>query len=191
VNDKLDSSQLASNHALAFLEGKLRTVPDFPKEGIQFKDITPLLADPQALHITLDLMTQPFIGTALSQVVAIEARGFIFGCAMAARLNVGFIPVRKPGKLPAEVDCVSYTLEYGSNELQMHKDSLAAGNRVLIVDDLLATGGTAAATVELVKKQGGEVAGFAFACELDFLAGRKLLNEVAPGADVHSLIRIA
>ncbi len=188
---RAQAAELASAHALAHLNAKLRDVPDFPKPGIVFKDITPLLADVQAFHMTLDLLAQPFIGDALSAVVAMEARGFIFGGALAARLNLSFIPVRKPGKLPAEVDAVSYSLEYGESELQMHKGSLSAGDEVLIVDDLLATGGTAAATTELVQKQGGRVAGFAFVCELDFLPGRARLQE-ATQADVliHSLIHV-
>jgi adenine phosphoribosyltransferase len=186
----LDPSSLASPHAIAHLTSKLRTIHDFPKPGIQFKDITPLLADIQALHMTLDLLAQPFIGANLSAAVAMEARGFIFGGALAARLNVSFVPVRKPGKLPAEVDTVSYALEYGTSELQMHKGSLRPGARVLIVDDVLATGGTAAATAELVRKQGGQVAGFAFVCELDFLPGRKRIAESCGDALVHSLIHI-
>jgi adenine phosphoribosyltransferase len=186
----IDYAALASPHAVAHLTSLLRTIPDFPKPGIQFKDITPLLANPQALHMTLDLMTQPFIGADIHYTVAMEARGFIFGGAMSARLNTGFVPVRKPGKLPAEVDEVSYALEYGESALQMHKGSIARGAKVLIVDDLLATGGTAAATVELVHQQGGVVAGFAFVCELDFLPGRQRLNEIAGDVPVHSLIHI-
>lgn len=188
---ELDPTQLASTHAIAYLEDKLRTVPDFPKPGIQFKDITPLLADARALHVTLDLLAEPFIGAGIDDIVAMEARGFIFGGALAARLNTGFVPVRKPGKLPAEVDEISYALEYGESTLQMHVGSLKKGSRVLVVDDLLATGGTAAATVDLVKKQGGVVAGFAFVCELDFLPGRdKLLEITSRDTPVHSLIHI-
>jgi adenine phosphoribosyltransferase len=186
----IEPSKLPSEHATSYLRSKLRTVPDFPKPGISFKDITPLLADARAMHIALDLMAEPFIGTNVQYAVAMEARGFIFGGALAARLNLGFVPVRKPGKLPADVDKVGYTLEYGENELQMHKGSITAGSRVLIVDDLLATGGTAAATAELVRTQGGEVAGFLFVCELDFLPGREKLREVAPDALVYSLLHI-
>jgi adenine phosphoribosyltransferase len=187
----LDPNRLPSDHALAYLNERLRTIPDFPKPGIQFKDITPLLADARALHVALDLLAEPFIGEDVHYTVAMEARGFIFGGALAARLNTGFVPVRKPGKLPADVDAVSYSLEYGENVLQMHVDSIEKGSKVLIVDDLLATGGTAAATVELVQKQGGVVAGFGFVCELDFLPGREKLHE-ATGTDtpVHSLIHI-
>ncbi len=190
LRSTLDPSSLASAHAIAHLASKLRTVPDFPKPGIQFKDITPLLADIQALHMTLDLLAQPFIGANLSYAVAMEARGFIFGGALAARLNLGFVPVRKPGKLPADVDSVSYALEYGTSELQMHKGSIARGARVLVVDDVLATGGTAAATAALVRMQGGEVAGFAFVCELDFLPGRAKLRDSCGDVLVHSLVHI-
>ncbi|MCC6524289.1 MAG: adenine phosphoribosyltransferase [Polyangiaceae bacterium] len=187
---RIDPSSLASAHARAYLESRLRTVPDFPKPGVMFKDITPLLADTRALHIALDLLAEPFIGEGLSYIVAMEARGFIFGGALAARLNVGFVPVRKPGKLPADSDAVYYALEYGEGVLHMHKGSVSPGSRVLIVDDLLATGGTAAAAAELVHKQRGIVAGFAFVVELDFLAGRKrLATATSQGTLVHSLIR--
>ena len=187
----LDPGLLASSHALAYLESRLRTVPDFPTPGIQFKDITPLLADARALHIALDLLAEPFIGEDVHYTVAMEARGFIFGGALAARLNTGFVPVRKPGKLPADVDEVAYTLEYGENVLAMHKGSIAPGSKVLVVDDLLATGGTAGATAALVSKQGGVVVGFAFVVELDFLEGRKALRQAA-GADtpVHTLLHL-
>lgn len=189
---KIDHARLASAYAIDHLHSLLRTVPDFPKQGIQFKDITPLLSNPRAMHMTLDLLAQPFIGEDIHYTVAMEARGFIFGGALAARLNAGFVPVRKPGKLPAAIDQVSYALEYGEGVLQMHKDSIEPGAKVLIVDDLLATGGTAAATVDLVKMQGGHVAGFAFVCELDFLSGRKRLLEVTTDATpVHALIHIA
>ena len=187
----MDHTQLPSAHALAYLASRLRTVPDFPKPGVMFKDITPLLADTRALHIALDLLAEPFIGEGLGAVVAMEARGFIFGGALAARLNVGFVPVRKPGKLPADTDAVYYALEYGEGVLHMHKSSIRAGARVLIVDDLLATGGTAAAAAELVHKQRGIVAGFAFVVELDFLGGRARLAESTSGGTlVHSLIRV-
>jgi adenine phosphoribosyltransferase len=184
----LEAASLASPHALAHLASRLRTIPDFPKPGIQFKDITTLLADAQAFAMTLDLLAQPYIGQSLDYVVAMEARGFIFGGALAARLNVGFVPVRKPGKLPAEVDRVSYALEYGTGELQMHQGALASGARVLIVDDVLATGGTAAASAALVHKQGASVAGFAFVCELTFLQGRAKLRERVGETRVHSLL---
>jgi len=188
---EIDPAQLASSHAVAYLSSKIRDVPNFPKEGIQFKDITTLVADARAFHICLDLMAEPFIGSEIHAVAAMEARGFIFGGALAARLNTAFVPVRKPGKLPADVDEVSYELEYGDSRLQMHKGAIAPGARVLIVDDLLATGGTADATATLVQGQGGVVAGFVFAIELDFLAGRdKLAAHVAGGAPIHSLVHV-
>jgi adenine phosphoribosyltransferase len=192
MTTQIDPHALVSEHAVAFLSAHLRDIPDFPKPGILFKDITPLLAAPRAFQMTLDLLSQPFVDTGIDHIVAMEARGFIFGGAMAARLGCGFVPVRKPGKLPAELDEISYALEYGESTLQMHKGSLRKGDQVLIVDDLLATGGTAAATVSLVQKQGGMVAGFAFAVELDFLPGREKLHAVTSRETVvHSLVHIA
>jgi adenine phosphoribosyltransferase len=166
------------NARLEHLNSLMRNVPDFPKPGILFKDITPMLADPKALHVVLDALAEQFVGEGIDAVIGIESRGFIFGAALALRLNAGFVPVRKPGKLPADVDKVAYTLEYGSNELEMHKDALRPGARVVIVDDLLATGGTAAATAELVGKQGAKIAAFAFVVELSFLGGREKLGDV-------------
>lgn len=162
----------------------IRNVPDFPKPGILFKDITPLLGDPLAFHIVIDALTEHYLERRIDVVVGVESRGFIFGAALAARLNAGFVPVRKPGKLPAAVDRVAYSLEYGNAELEMHKDSLFPGARVVVVDDLLATGGTAAAAAELVGKQRGEVDSFAFVIELSFLKGRAKLGS----APVLSLI---
>lgn len=170
---------------LAYVKSLIRTVPHFPKPGILFKDITPLLADPKGFHIVLDSLAQRFIGEHVDVVVGIESRGFIFGSALAARLNASFVPVRKSGKLPAAVDRVSYELEYGTAELEMHKDSIPDGAKVLVVDDLLATGGTAQATAELVRKQGGYVAAFAFVVELDFLGGREKLLPVPVISLVH------
>jgi adenine phosphoribosyltransferase len=191
-NALLDPNLLPSAHALAFLESKLRSVPDFPKPGIIFKDITPLLGDARSLRLTIDLLTLPFVNEGIEHVVAMEARGFLFGSAMALGLGAGFVPVRKPGKLPAATDSVRYALEYGESELHMHRGSIRAGARVLIVDDLLATGGTAAATADLVRGQGGAIAAFAFVVELDFLRGRTLLAEHAsPETVVHSLVHVA
>jgi len=188
----IDHRALASPYAVELLRSKLRSVPDFPKPGIIFKDITPLLNDPRALQIALDLLVQPFLGEGIAHVVAMEARGFIFGAAMAARLNAGFVPVRKPGKLPAATDSVRYALEYGESELHVHRGSLGRGARVLLVDDLLATGGTAVATAELVRKQGGDLFALAFVVELDFLGGRKLLaDKIGTSVPVHSLIHVA
>jgi adenine phosphoribosyltransferase len=156
----------------------IRDVPDFPKPGIVFKDITPLLANPRALHIVLDGIAERFIGEHVDAIVGIEARGFIFGGALAARLNASFVPVRKPGKLPAAIDRVQFLTEYSSESLEMHKGSLRDEARVVIVDDVLATGGTARAAAELVNGQGAYVVGYAFVVELSFLGGREKLLPV-------------
>ena len=160
---------------LAYLSSLIRDVPNFPKPGILFRDITPLLADPKAFHIVLDLLAEQFVGDHVDAVVGIESRGFIFGGALAARLNASFVPVRKPGKLPYRVDRVSYSLEYGESELEMHRDSLPEGSSVIVMDDLLATGGTAFAAAELVHRQGAYVAGYAFVIELESLSGKDRL----------------
>jgi adenine phosphoribosyltransferase len=160
---------------IGYVKSLIRDIPDFPKPGILFRDITPLLADPKGFHIVLDAFAEHFVGEHVDAVVGIESRGFIFGGALAARLNASFVPVRKPGKLPAKVDRVSYSLEYGENELEMHRDSLSEGASVIVVDDLLATGGTAAAASELVHRQGAYVLAYAFMVELDRLRGRERL----------------
>lgn len=185
-----DREPLPSAFALRYLTERLRDVPDFPKPGILFKDITPLLADPRAFHITLDLFAHRFMLESIDVIVGVESRGFIFGGALAARLNTSFAPVRKPGKLPWKTDRVAYALEYGEAELELHVDAVERGARVLVVDDLLATGGTAAAAAELVHRQGGVVAGFAFVVELGFLGGRKRLGEVAPQADIYAIVPV-
>lgn len=154
----------------------IRDVPDFPQPGILFKDITPLLADPLGFAVVLDAFKEHYVRECIDVVLGIESRGFIFGGALAASLNAAFVPVRKPGKLPAAVDQVSYPLEYGKATLEMHRDSLRKGARVLIIDDLLATGGTAAAAATLVRNQGGVVHSFAFVIELTFLNGRAKLD---------------
>ena len=177
----------ATIDTLAYAKALIRNVPDFPRRGVLFKDITPLLADPKGFHIVLDALAERFIGEHVDAIVGIESRGFIFGGALAARLNASFVPVRKTGKLPAAVDRVSYDLEYGRAELEMHKHCIREGAKVLVVDDLLATGGTAAATAELVRLQGGYVSAFAFVIELDFLGGRERLLPVP----VVSLLRYA
>jgi adenine phosphoribosyltransferase len=156
----------------------IRDVPNFPTAGILFKDITPLLADPRAFHIVLDSLAERYIGEHIDAVVGIEARGFIFGGALAARLNASFVPARKPGKLPSASDRVTYRTEYSVAELEMHKDSLPEESRVIIVDDVLATGGTAKAAADLVRKQNAHVVGFAFVIELSFLGGRERLLPV-------------
>ena len=164
---------------LSYVRERVRAVPDFPKPGILFRDITPLLADPKAFHMVIDALVEQFIGQAVDPVVAIDSRGFIFGAPLASRLNTSFVPARKPGKLPAETVSVSYALEYGQGSLEMHKDALSSGDRVVVIDDLLATGGTAAAAGELVLSRGAEVLAYAFVIELDGLGGRARL-EPAP-----------
>jgi len=158
------------------LKKLIREVPDFPKKGILFYDITTLLKDKTGFAQLIDLFSEHYIGKQIDLILGMEARGFIFGPALAYRLNAGFVPVRKPGKLPAAAVRVEYELEYGSNTLEMHTDAVQKGQRVLIVDDLLATGGTAEATARLVKSLGGEIAGLAFVVELDFLNGRDKLK---------------
>lgn len=166
------------------LKKLIREVPDFPKKGILFYDITTLLKDKTGFATLTDLFSENYIGKQVDLVLGMEARGFIFGPALAYRLNAGFVPVRKPGKLPAETAKVSYDLEYGSNCLEIHRDAIQKGQRVLIVDDLLATGGTAVATTQLVRELGGTVAGLGFVVELDFLKGREKLSDY----DVFSLL---
>jgi adenine phosphoribosyltransferase len=158
------------------LKTRIRHVPDFPKAGILFYDVTTLLRDPDGFRIAIDQLTSPFAGVGVDLVVGIESRGFILGSAVADRLRTGFVPVRKLGKLPAATIRASYALEYGTDSLEMHRDAITAGQRVLIVDDLLATGGTASATVRLVKELGGIVVGVAFLIELVGLDGRSKLE---------------
>ena len=157
--------------------GLVREIPDFPTAGIGFKDITPVLGHPVAFAACVDALAGRFADAGVEAVAAAEARGFIFGVPVAERLGAGFAPVRKPGKLPAPVVGVEYALEYGTDRLEMHVDAFAPGARVLVVDDVLATGGTARATCDLVERAGGEVAGFAFFVELAFLAGRQRLDD--------------
>lgn len=166
------------------LKTLVRTVPDYPKPGILFYDITTLLKDRKGFAALIDALAAHYIGKDIDLVLGIEARGFIFGPALAYRLNAGFVPVRKPKKLPAEVIRVSYDLEYGSDALELHKDAIEPGQNVLLVDDLLATGGTMEATIKLVKQLGGTIEGLAFAIELDFLKGRARFPEY----DVFSLL---
>src|SRR3974390_3197220 len=166
------------------LKNLIREVPDFPKPGILFYDITTLLKDRQGFARLIDALTDYYITQDIDLVLGIEARGFIFGPALAYRLNAGFVPVRKPRKLPAPVAGVTYDLEYGSDTLEIHMDAIQPGQRVVLVDDLLATGGTMEATVKLVKQLGGEITGLAFAVELDFLKGRDRFKEY----DVFSLL---
>jgi adenine phosphoribosyltransferase len=167
------------------LRAKIREIPDFPKPGILFYDITTLLKDPAAYHEAIDLMLEPYKDERIDIVVGMESRGFIFSSPLAYQLNAGLVPVRKLGKLPAETLTVEYALEYGSNTLEIHRDAIGPGQRVLIVDDLLATGGTVKGTIELVERLKGEVVGLAFLVELDFLNGRDRLD----GRTVTSVVR--
>jgi adenine phosphoribosyltransferase len=170
---------------LTYVRNLIRDIPDFPQPGILFRDITPLLADPKGFCVVIDTLAERFVGERIDAVVAIESRGFVFGGALAARLNAAFVPVRKAGKLPFRTDRVSYSLEYGEAVVEMHRDALAAGGRVLVLDDLLATGGTAAAAIELCRRQRATVVACAFVVELAVLGGRSKLREVP----VVSLVR--
>jgi adenine phosphoribosyltransferase len=166
------------------LKKKIREIPDFPKQGILFYDITTLLCDSQGFRDTVDALAAPYMGEDIDQVIGIESRGFILGAAVAATLGCGFVPVRKPGKLPGATYKEAYSLEYGDNSLEIHQDACGTEKRILIVDDVLATGGTAKATVELARKAGGNVVGMAFLIELDFLNGRSKLA----GENVYSVL---
>jgi adenine phosphoribosyltransferase len=162
-----------------WLRSLIRDIPDHPEPGVVFKDITPLLADPKGLAVTVSAISDAFGGVGIDHVVGIEARGFIFGAPVAHALGAGFVPVRKPGKLPWQTRGVEYALEYGTDRLEMHLDALGPGDRVLVVDDVLATGGTAGATARLVEEAGAVVVGLAFLIELGFLGGRGKLGEHA------------
>ena len=164
----------------------LRDVPDFPKKGIVFKDITPILASPAALSLAVEFLTQPYRDQSVDIVVGAESRGFIFGTAVARNLSAGFVPIRKPGKLPCKTRRAEYKLEYGTDALEIHDDAIRRGMRVVMIDDLLATGGTMAACIELVRSLGGEIVGAAFLIELCFLKGR----EQFPGIPIHSVIKV-
>ncbi|MBU4333381.1 MAG: adenine phosphoribosyltransferase [Candidatus Omnitrophica bacterium] len=163
----------------------IRDIPDFPKEGIIFKDITTLLQDKEALKVAIDALAEKYEGQAIDAVIGVEARGFIFGTALAYKLGTGFIPVRKKGKLPYKTKKVTYDLEYGTDTLEMHEDAVSKDSKVLIVDDLLATGGTVGAVAKLVQEQGADIVGLAFLVELGFLNGREKLGDIP----VHSVIK--
>ncbi len=167
------------------LKRLIREVPDFPKPGILFYDITTLLKDPVGLRRAVDILADHYVGRKIDRVVGIEARGFIFAPMVAYRLNAGFVPVRKPKKLPAAVARATYKLEYGEDALEMHRDAISAGQEVLIIDDLLATGGTAAAVAQLVESLHGRVAGIGFLIELEFLKGRAKLSRY----ELHSVLK--
>lgn len=168
------------------LEKYIRDIPDFPTKGIIFKDITPLLANPGALDEAVRRLAEPYEGTGVECVAAVESRGFIFGAAVARQLGAGFVPIRKPGKLPHETVSKEYSLEYGTDAVEIHTDAVSPGSKVLMIDDLLATGGTMAAACELVASLGGRIVGIAFLIELGFLNGRAKLA----GYDLHTLIRV-
>lgn len=167
------------------LKKYIADIPDFPEEGIIFRDVTPLLADKTAYQESIDLLVEFAKDKNVDVIVGPEARGFLFGCPVAVKLNAGFVPVRKPGKLPRETVSKKYDLEYGSNEIFMHKDSIQKGQNVLVVDDLLATGGTVNAAVSLIEEMGGNVVGIAFLIELEALKGRELLKDY----DVYSVLK--
>jgi len=166
------------------LKELIRDIPDFPKPGIVFKDITPLLLDPNGLSLAVEYLTQPFRDQRVDVVVGAESRGFIFGTAVARNLSAGFVPIRKPGKLPSAVRSEEYELEYGTDRLEIHEDAIQRGERVLLIDDLLATGGTMAACCKLVEGLGGNIIGRGFLIELTFLAGRSKLGEYP----IHSIL---
>jgi adenine phosphoribosyltransferase len=176
---------MESKDSVDSIADRIRDVPDFPKKGILFKDITPVLSDIDTLRASIKEMAAPFMDLEIDVVVGIESRGFIFGAPIADVLNCSFVPVRKPGKLPWKTESVSYELEYGTDALEIHEDAITEGQNVLIVDDLLATGGTAEATCKLVSKLGGNIKGLSVLIELEALNGRKRLNPY----NVHSLVQ--
>ena len=176
---------MTSRKDIEKIAGRIRNVPDFPKKGIVFKDITPVLSDVSTLRASVKEMATPFVNSGINVVVGIESRGFIFGAPIADMLNCSFVPVRKPGKLPWKTRSITYELEYGTDTLEIHEDSIAEGQNVLIVDDLLATGGTAEATCKLVSELGGNIKGVSLLIELEVLNGREKLNQY----NVHSLVQ--
>ena len=176
---------MESKDSVDSIADRIRDVPDFPKKGILFRDITPVLSDIDTLRASIKEMAAPFMDLEIDVVVGIESRGFIFGAPIADVLNCSFVPVRKPGKLPWKTENVSYELEYGTDALEIHEDAITEGQNVLIVDDLLATGGTAEATCKLVSKLGGNIKGLSVLIELEALNGRKRLNQY----NVHSLVK--
>lgn len=168
------------------IKDAIRTIPDFPKKGIMFRDVTTLMGDPRAMRTTIDLMVQPFAGVRIDKVAGIEARGFILGGAVAHQLSVGFVPVRKKGKLPWKTLSETYDLEYGTDTIEIHEDAVEKGETILLVDDLIATGGTAAAAVRLLERAGATVAGCSFIVDLPELGGRKKLQKM--GKSVLTLV---
>lgn len=168
-----------------YISETIRTIPDFPKEGIQFKDITTLLQDKRALELTSYMLSQPFRNKAVDFVVGLESRGFLFGTNLAQDLNAGFVPVRKPGKLPSKTLSEVYALEYGEDSVEIHEDAIFKGAKVIIHDDLVATGGTASAATKLIERLGGEIVGYSFIIELSFLNGR---DQLAKNVPIESII---
>ena len=180
-----DTSPKVTDQPLEVLQSLIRDVPDYPKPGVTFKDITPLLADARGLALAVELMVNPFRGQGVDLVVGAESRGFIFGTAIAQALSAGFVPVRKPDKLPRDTRSITYQLEYGEDTLQMHADAMIPHQRVLMVDDLLATGGTMRASCDLVQQLGGEIVGLSVLIELGFLRGR---DKLKPYENIHAVI---
>ncbi|GAA1256502.1 MULTISPECIES: adenine phosphoribosyltransferase [Streptomyces] len=174
----------------ALLHSRIRDVPDYPEPGVMFKDITPLLADPSAFTALTDALAEFCVANGATKVVGLEARGFILGAPVAVRAGLGFIPVRKAGKLPGATLSQSYDLEYGSAEIEVHAEDLVAGDRVMVIDDVLATGGTAEASVRLIRRAGAEVAGIAVLMELGFLGGRERLLPALDGAPLDALLMV-
>ena len=175
LTDKMEGEQVANKGI--DLRKHIRDIPDWPKKGILFRDITPLLANPKAFSAAVDALCAGFSGAGIEYVAAVEARGFIFGSAVAEKLEAGFVPIRKKGKLPWQTESITYDLEYGTDTLQVHRDAVPSGAKVLMVDDLLATGGTMAAACKLIEKIGGNVAGIVLLIELVFLGGREKLTD--------------
>jgi len=184
-HDRHTTTDSTTDAMIAQIESLIREIPDFPKPGVLFKDITPLLADPAGLGLAVELMANPFRNKDIHLVIGAESRGFIFGTAIALQLNCGFIPIRKPGKLPAETHARQYELEYGSETLEIHTDAVRDAHRVLIVDDLLATGGTMEACIHLVRELGADVVATSVLIELTFLGGRDRLGEI----DINAVLK--
>jgi len=187
MSETADSTTSADPVRLTRLASLIRDIPDWPKPGVVFKDITPLLRDPAGLALAVEYLAQPFRGAHVDVVAGAESRGFIFGTAVATRLSAGFVPVRKPGKLPAAVEGQEYQLEYGTDRLEIHRDAVQPGQRVLMVDDLLATGGTMSACCALVERLGGTIVGVAVLIELEFLSGRRALTRYP----IHAILKVA
>jgi adenine phosphoribosyltransferase len=185
TDDSADVGADTAASALTQIRAAVHDVPDFPQPGIVFKDLTPLLRDHTLLAHTVSMLAEPFADSGVTAVVGMEARGFIFGSLVAMQLHAGFVPLRRPGKLPRATEAIGYELEYGSAELEMHRDALGTGDRVLLVDDLIATGGTAAASLALIRRCGADVCGAGFVIELEALGGRALLGDCR----VHSVLR--